>query len=341
MEKILMLKFYGTIELSQFWPNAVEKEGKVVYGQSDADTIKVLIDKKEGFLVQRHPYASGEKTKVFNSVLVSGRIQKTPVDTNGQVTVRLQGIDAPELHYRPDITGAKILGQHFGQTAVVELHRLLSKYSMNGKIDCVVKSYVTEPDDVFDCYGRFVGDVILIKDDREFININHWLAEAGLAYPAYYTSMTNGEIRAIQFMVKSAISKKNNLWEHHYAKNLGTIEEITLEYKTGKKIKYSPTRDKRLPVYMPKIFRRQYKFILRKSGKSFKAFLNNEKPKDKCYMIEDFFKDGRKVNNLMSFSDFFNGNGDILFKPWEVVFEEAESKLIDLKTKKTLKNVEF
>jgi endonuclease YncB( thermonuclease family) len=341
MEKILMLKFYGIIELSQFWPNSVEKEGKIIYGQSDADTIKVLIEKKEGFLVQRHPYASGEKTKVFNNVLISGKINKAPVDAKGQVTVRLQGIDAPELHYKPGKKGAKILGQHFGQTAVVELHRFLSKFSMNGKVECVVKSFLEKPEDAFDCYGRFVGDVIIIKDGREIFNINHQLAEAGLVYPSYYSSMTNGEIRAIQFMVKSAISKKHNLWEHHYARKMETVEEISLEYKTGKNVRYSPTRDKKLPVYMPKIFRRLYEFETSKKYKSFKTFLANLKPQDRCYPIEDFFKDGRKEGNLMSFSDFFNSNGDILFKPWEIVFEEADSKLIDAKTKKVIKNSEF
>jgi endonuclease YncB( thermonuclease family) len=341
MEKILLIKFYGLIDLSQFWPNSVEVNGKTIYGQSDANTIKVLIDKKQGFLVKRHPYASCEKTRVFNNVFISGRARKTPIDTKGQVTVRLQGIDAPELHYKPKIKNAKYLSQHFGQTAVVELHKMLTKHALNNKVECVVKSYVEKPEDVFDCYGRFVGDVIIIKDDREFLNVNHWLAEEGLAYPTYYASMTNGEIRAMQFMVKSAISKKYHLWEHHYAKKLGTLKESALEFKIGKKGKYSPTRDKRLPVYMPKIFRYQYKYELLKNGKSFKAFLSNENPPDKCYILEDFFKDGRKENNQMSFGNLFNGNEDILFKPWDIVFEEGESKLIDAKTKKVLRNVEF
>jgi endonuclease YncB( thermonuclease family) len=338
---MLLLKFFGEIELSQFWPNSIEKDGKIINGQSDANTIKVLIDKKQGFLLQRHPYASCEKTKVFNNVLICGKVTKAPVDTKSRVMVRLQGIDTPELHYKPEIKTAKSLSQHYGQTAVVEFHKMLSKYSMNGKIECVVKSYVEKPEDAFDCYGRFVGDIIIIRDDREFLNINHWLAEEGLAYPTFYSSMTNGEIRAIQFMVKSAISKKKVLWEHHYAKKLGTMDEISNEFKAGKKGKYSPTRDKKLPVYMPKIFRRHYKYELIKNGKSFKSFLNNEKSVDKCYILEDFFKEGRKENNAMALSNFFNTNGDILFKPWEIVFEEAESKLIDAKTKKVLKNAEF
>lgn len=341
MEKILLLKFYGTIDLNQFWPYSAEIDGKTILGQSDADTIKILIDKKQGFLVQRHPYASCEKTRVFNNVLVSGRALKAPIDIKGKVTVRLQGIDAPELHYKPEIKNAKNLCQHYGQTAVFELHKMLSKYAMNNKIECVVKSFVEKPEDVFDCYGRFVGDVILLRDDRELLNVNHWLAEEGLAFPTFYDSMTNGEIRAIQLMTKSAISKKSGIWEYHYAKNIGSIEDSTQEFKSGKKGKYSPTRDKKPPVIVPKIFRRLYKYELSRNGKSFKSFLSSEKSVDKCYLLEDFFKEGIKENNIMSLSNFFNTKGDILFKPWEIVFEEAESKLIDAKTKKRLKNSEF
>jgi endonuclease YncB( thermonuclease family) len=337
MEKILLLKFFGIIDLNQFWPNFTEIDNKVIYGQSDANTIKVTIDKKQGFLVQRHPYASGEKTKVFTNVLINGRVQKAPIDTKGQVTVRLQGINTPELHYKPEIKNAKSLCQHYGQTAVFELHKMLSKYAMNKKIECVVKTTVEKPDDVFDCYGRFVGDIILIKDDREFLNVNHWLAEEGVAFPTFYNSMTNGEIRAIQLMVKSAISKKNGIWENHCAKKMLSIESSTQEFKLGKKERYSPTRDKKPYVIMPKIFRRFYKYELSKNGKSFKSFLSNEKPVDKCYLLEDFFKEGKRENNVMSLSNFFNSNGDILFKPWEIVFEEAESKLIDAKTKRVTK----
>lgn len=340
MEKKILLKFFGAIELKQFWPNFIEKDGKRIYGQSEANNFKVIIDKKQGFLVQSHPYASGEKTKVFNSALICGKITKAPIDTKNQVAVRLQGIDTPELHYKPNGKNVKFLNQHFGQTAVVELHKMLTKHCLNGKIECVVKSYVEKPEDAFDCYGRFIGDVIIFKDDREFININHWLAEEGLAYPTFYSSMTNGEIRAIQFMVKSAILKRKALWEHHYAKRLGTIEENSNEFKIGKG-KYSPTRDKRLPVYQPKIFRRFYEYKLSKENKSFKSFLTNKKPIDKCYILEDFFKEGTKDNNAMSLGNFFNNNGDILFKPWDIVFEEAESKLIDAKTKKPLKDIEF
>jgi len=341
MENKLLLKFYGIIELNRFWPASKEKDGKLIYGQCEADTIKILMDKKTGFVIKSHPYASEIKTKVFNNVLIEGRVTKPPVDTGGCVVVKMQGIDTPPLHYAPDIKKAKILTQHYGQTAVVELQRMLLKYARSNKVECVVKSYVEKPEDAFDCYGRFVGEVVILKDEREFLNLNHWLAEEGLAYPSFYTSMSNGEIRAIQLMVKSAISKKNVLWEHHYHKKLEPVENLSNEFRIGNKVHYSPSKDKRLPVYMPKIFKRQYKYELKKNGKTFKSFLLSEKEQDKCYMLDDFFKDGKKENNAIPFGNLFNSNGDILFKPWEVVFEEAESRLVDVKTKRVVKNLEF
>lgn len=341
MEKTITLKFYGILELKQFWPNSAEVDGKIIYGQSDAVTMKVTIDKRGGFLIQRHPYASCEKTKVYNNTAIIGKVKKTPIDTKGQVTIRLQGIDAPELHYKPDVKNPKIMSQHYSQTAVFELHKFLTKHSMNGKVDCVVKTSVVNPEDAFDCYGRFVGELIIMKDDREFLNVNHWLAEEGLVFPAYYTSMSNGEIRAIQLMVKSAISKKNGIWEFHCPKRIYNIEELATEYRLGKKGRYSPTRDKRTPILMPKVFKRLYKYEVLKNGKSFKAFLANEKPREKCFMADDYLKDENKENNIMNFDNLFSVKGDILFKPWEIVFLEAESKLVNAKTKKVLKNIEF
>jgi len=336
-----MLKFYGIIDLANFWPNSKEAGSKVIYGQCRADTIRVLIDKKTGFVTKNHPYASDEKTRVFNNVLIKGRVIKPPVDSSGCVTVKLQGIDTPELCYRPGLNSEKVLNQHYGQTAVIELQRMLTKYARNNKLDCVVKTFVEKPEDAFDCFGRFVGDIVILKDEREFLNLNHWLAEEGLAYPAFYTSMTNGEIRAIMLMVKSAISKKNVLWEHHYHKKIEPVENISFDFKIGKKAHYSPSKDRKLPVYMPKIFRRQYRYELIKNGKSFKSFLLSRKEQDRCCMTDDFFNDGAKENNLIPFGNLFSSKGDILFKPWEVVFEEAESKLIDAKTKKVIKNPEF
>src|SRR5688572_14866947 len=71
----------GTLDPSQFWPS----------GKSDADTAHVLVEAV---------YWKSTKTKLLERALVHGKVTK-PALRNGKVTVRLQGLDASELHYRP------------------------------------------------------------------------------------------------------------------------------------------------------------------------------------------------------------------------------------------------
>ncbi len=74
-----ILEARGTVSASQFWPE----------GSSDADTVKILVHQVR--------YA-GRPTRVFDDAIVMP-IGKPPIDALGRMTVRLEGIDAPELHY--------------------------------------------------------------------------------------------------------------------------------------------------------------------------------------------------------------------------------------------------
>lgn len=86
-----LLRVSGTIQLDQFWPS----------GSADADTAKILVDVGPGaFRFRAAPGGTFGNTRAFDNATVVGRGRR-PAIRNGQVTVRLQGIDAPELHYRP------------------------------------------------------------------------------------------------------------------------------------------------------------------------------------------------------------------------------------------------
>ncbi len=50
---------------------------------------------------------NGKRTHVFDHALVQGRTRKAVLDAKHGMTVRLQGVDAPELHYRPDVNASK------------------------------------------------------------------------------------------------------------------------------------------------------------------------------------------------------------------------------------------
>jgi endonuclease YncB( thermonuclease family) len=334
MGKIL-LQFFGTVDLNQFWPNFIDQNGKKVAGQSDADTVKVVIEKTKGFLIQRTPKGTFQKTDAFNNVLIKGKgIKKPPIDDKGRIVIRLQGIDAPELHFKPPIKGAKDLGQFFGQTATVKLHDYLKNTYKSDTLNCVVKTYVEKPEDVFDCYGRFIGDVIILKDKKESKNINHWLVENGWAFPTYYVSMTTQEIKTIESKVAIAISNKLKLgiWSFPYPKNIGKVATSTTQYHYGKNASYIPKDDMKSPVIMPKIFRRQYTYEAKKAGKTFVDFLKTQK--DLLCDTKIFLSNKPYKNYLVDFYTKFNSKGDILFKPSDVVFDEASSSLIDAKTLK-------
>src|SRR5438552_5627627 len=87
-----LLEMTGTIDVDQFWPA----------GTSDADTTKILVDVADNaFRFRRSPGDPFQITHAFDDAVVVGKVRKPAIDQRGRVTVRLQGVDAPELHYQP------------------------------------------------------------------------------------------------------------------------------------------------------------------------------------------------------------------------------------------------
>ena len=86
-----LLKLRGTLDVAQFWPT----------GQSDADTTKVIVTVHgNSFQFSDDGVTHFKTTHAFDDARVKGKSgTKTAIGQHGQVTIRLQGIDAPELHY--------------------------------------------------------------------------------------------------------------------------------------------------------------------------------------------------------------------------------------------------
>ena len=189
-----LLRIKGSIDLNQFWPT-----GKSPNILSDADTVHVQVDPKTSFVFE------GNITRAFDFAWVTTRKHKdgsrspnyvivSQQTGNAHVKIRLQGIDAPELHYRVDQKKTEVR-QNWGKRATFELRKFLKSRASGMKIDCHVETLVKSPNDVFDMYGRFVGDIIVGTDDDG--NVNHWLVKNGWAFPTHYNSMQLGEIDAI------------------------------------------------------------------------------------------------------------------------------------------------
>src|SRR5207302_11024008 len=108
-----LLRVKGTIDTGQFWPK----------GTSDADTAVILAG-VDAFHFQATPGGPFKTTHAFEGALVHGRQgAKAPIDNQGRVRVRLQGIDAPELHYQPSPLGKSLKASL--ATKVLDAYRAL------------------------------------------------------------------------------------------------------------------------------------------------------------------------------------------------------------------------
>src|SRR5258705_2917984 len=144
-----LLQMRGSIALDQFWPT----------GRSDADTTKILLTVSPGAIeFRKNSSVPFHATHAFDHAMVKGRTSKPPIK-NGQVTVRLQGIDATELHYQPSPLSSterkasnptKLNAYHLvthsyrqflGATATKALHDFLSSTGKSA-LDCRVFTQV-------------------------------------------------------------------------------------------------------------------------------------------------------------------------------------------------------
>lgn len=324
-----VLRIHGVIELGQFWPQR----------SSDADTSKVRVSVGEDSFAYSTTGKTFKVTRVFDDAFVRGAAAG-PVIEQGRITVRLQGIDAPELHYRapalksnrPEVTPEKRKSynqqnrperrQYLGETATVALSRKLQSYG-TGEIACKVISLVDHPYEVIDTYGRFVGNVRVGSRFRTDLNL--WLAAQGWVYPTFYSSMTNPEIEALLAAMIQG-KKKPRAWKHLSFDTDGF--DPTLVYR-GEGAPLAPDADIG-PVLMPKVFRRQVAYEMEKAAGifsgSFKTFL--ARSPDGCFLLKDFLAQSVHSAPYHTLHEFLDGT-KLTKQPQELVFREKYSTLVD------------
>ena len=333
-----LLRVTGSIRLNQFWPE----------GQSDADTAKVLVG-ANGFEFRPAPDQPFRTTATFNNTLVRGPGQppKSPINKKGEITVRWQGIDAAELHYRPALprgTGItpeikerfKAVNheyrQHWGESAPLALGKFLATAAQEDPLPCVVESAVDNPNEVFDMYGRLVGDIfVTIKGKR--INLNDWLLKEGWATPAFYASMSAAEIKA---KLKAAAEGARKGAVPSVKDEVPTFD-FQLVYRSGKTVTHPQIGEDKGDAIMPKLFRRQTTWTCQKKAKApvpgaFEAYLRRPtKDPDTLYLTKEFLKSGKKAAKS-TLGVHFQG-GALKLRPQEMVFDEKPSTLIDAASK--------
>jgi endonuclease YncB( thermonuclease family) len=305
-----LLVLHGVMRLDQFWPK----------GSSDADTSKVK--------PTRFTY-DGVRTTVFDGAVVEGMGVRVPVmDRNGEVTVRYQGIDAPELHYQPRSSNGRRLDfrQYMGESATVALHRQLQ--SIAGKLDtitCEVRTQVDHPNEVFDVYGRFIGDVWV-----DGLNVNLWLVSQGWAFPSFYASMTPDEIRQIRRVSRDAANEKRHIWSI-FSDELRFDSWLLYRRPSKEDVpKLRPSRD-RGPITMPKVFRRLasgHASLAHAGPSAIASYLQTHATRDWWYPTSEFLEQGAAASEPHPLADITLG-GRLSKRPDQLVFREQPSRLID------------
>lgn len=329
-----LLELSGDLEISQFWPQ----------GGSDADTVNVEVRSPKIRFSASGKERDLQPTRVFEGARVKG--QKRPVIHSGTVTIRLQGIDAPELHFQallrkpkgfPKTEKLKSNGtkyrQILGETATVALAEFI-RQRMRGR-RCRVLTRIDKPSDAFDKYGRLIGD-LLIQTSRGETDVNHWLIENGWVLPSYYNSMQPGEIRKIKRLADRARRRPRGVWRQ-LTMNTASFDP-TLLYRSPTS---KPRRIKEAgPVVIPKLFRRRVRhFVSRQNnlpgvGPQFKAFL--AKQSDGWVSLAEFLrnpgiprapKGNKDLSRLLDAQDVFTAG------PGDFVLFEAGATLVDVKGK--------
>lgn len=324
-----VLRIRGTVDLSQFWP----------VGSSDADTSKVKVTVGKNSFSFAADGKTFKTTRVFDKAQVVGMKKGPVIDEQSRVTVRLQGIDAPELHYkagplsrkRTDVTEKKRAAynkenaterrQYWAETATVALAKKLRSYGA-GSIPCEVYSFVDFPHELVDTYGRIVGNIRVGK--KFAVDVNTWLAEQGWAFPTFYSSMTEQEIRALLAAAKKG-KKLGRVWKH-LTDNTAKWES-KLVYRKGGPVDAANDVG---PVLMPKLFRRQVAHRMEMHAKlatgSFADFLQ-ARP-DECHLTDEFLAQGPTVAPTYRLHEFMKGKRFTL-QPQDVVFREKFSTVVN------------
>src|SRR5260370_32401006 len=98
--------------------------------------------------------------------------------------------------------------EYAGESATVALHdHILSLAGARDSIACEVRTLVERPNDVFDMYGRLIGDVWIAGR-----KLNQWLVQEGWAFPSFYASMTREDIESLGRAVKHANAQRLHIW---------------------------------------------------------------------------------------------------------------------------------
>lgn len=322
-----ILTIAGSIDLAQFWPT----------GASDTDTTKIRISvERGGIRYQADATAPAKKVTIYDRATRTASKSSAPFIKNGELIVRLQGLDAPEIHAKPraDVKrfGVSLAGkgvvkdyrQHQAETSTVRLTQFLRKAGKD-TLPCLFESQLDHeegPAAVLDFYGRFVGN-LEVRDTA----LNLWILERGLAVPAVYNSMTRDETLAVLAAAKKG---KQRGIVPRFTRTIPAFEPEILFREPPAEIEDEGAQR----FTLPKLFRRQATwFAYRKIGAfadGFGDFLKLYDERDRIFDMRDFMTEGRASLRSQPLSSIVKDGKRMTWPAERVVFqEEASSMYVD------------
>jgi endonuclease YncB( thermonuclease family) len=335
------LEITGTLDLAQFWPK----------GKSDADTTKLrLAVTQDSFKVRLAGQTQFQTTLAYEGAGMPGKKNpdtgKAKIDAvikNGVLTVRLQRIDAPELHYRPDAKGSdgKLKGtgliqdyrQQQAETAVVKLAKYLSSFGDN-PLPCTFTSELKAsegPGAALDKYGRFVGDIIL----PDGTNLNVWLLQQGLAVIALYDSMLPQEIDESIAAWQAGRTSREGI-AGLYSDRFSKFDPSLVYRAAGSDIENEGARK----FLHPKFYRRQTTWWAFTQVDAFEGDFGDwlTQKAEVCWYLPEFRDIGKKAVKYPLYERDFDGEG-IGWEPEDFIFAESPSSIQRLKANGDLEKV--
>jgi len=322
-----LLEVHGTLSVQQFWPR----------GTYDADTAHVGVSK---FLFGPSA-AKLKETRVFRSAVVKrsqgAKAGQAPISKKGEIIVRLQRIDAPELHFRPTYEHTSVkqkaaiknhngdFRQPLGEGAANALYRLVQGLGSD-PVPCIVRTRVNKPNDVFDMFGRLVGDIYVKLGARE-VDLNHWVLQHGWAFPTFYTSMQDDEIEEILSIAAAAEKAGKGVWASYTAKPTNLNLRLL---NPGANATFAGAKDKG-QVTMPKLFRRASTWSVGTSAKLFTGTFGDylRAHSDECWTTKSFLSGGAAETTKKHLHDFISSSNVFTSTPGGLVFGEGNSFVVD------------
>ena len=352
----------GKVDVFQYWPD----------GSSDVDTLKFIPD-----LASAKYFSDAASTNVAAFFEKGGTFQpddnspgevkfKSILRKGGGVSlsIRLQGIDAPETHYSPNYREGMFDGD-YAQWVAKHVARQTSYRQPYGKlctdlfgkglrtqlgispapaggaapevlVDAKVKILADSINGAVDVFGRVIGYVTLMGNGQQIV-LNDYALSQGFAFCSFYGSMAIDEMKRLAdlFAAHGAGGAQKSQLRNNVSLQLRDFEP---ELWTTKSMRDTDRDDNgvdtfRSKCFDPKLFRRCIDWVGRKEALG------------DATMLLDYMRSNDEEIVLMS--DFIAANGDwkksrkfemgsliakdgaFRYRAGEVVFEARPVQIVD------------